>query len=165
MLYSIEQMHGHSSVGGAILTIVHMEKAIVLKDTFCILAGCVKESIVLDTEYVDDSETMPSVMDPLEITMFFPMRQKEGVIETTKKYVAELSRFRFAVVQTNPDGSQSVLSRGNDEDAVSRYAGLLVLCKTGKIIDAEALASALSYECDGIVLRVLPYEFNLIQSI
>ena len=142
-----------------------MKKAIVLKDTFHISEGGVKEIIVLDAEYVDDPETMPSTMKPLEVTMFFPMKQKAGVIESAGKYVAGLSCFRFAVVQTNPDGSQSVLSRGIDEDAASRYAGLLVLCKTGKIIDAEVLASTLSYECDGIVWRVMPYEFNLIQSI
>lgn len=165
MFHSIRQRYRHASVGRAILIIVHMEKAIVLKDTFLVLDDCVREIIVLECEYVEDPEAMPDGKEPLEITMVFPMREKDGVIESAKKYVAELSNIHFAVVQTSSDGVQSVISRGIDTDAASRYAGISVLCKSGEIIDAEALASSLSYECDGFILRVLPYELSFVQSI
>lgn len=131
-----------------------------MKNVFHILGDRVKEVMTLSYTEVEDYELYQGVIEKIEITLYIPVDRKDDAIKAAKKWEAECSGFRYAAFQTDEDGDQTALARGVDASAAARYAAFVTLCDTGVAIDAEKLAKNLKYELNGVVWRVLPYEFE-----
>lgn len=137
-----------------------MKKAIMLRNSISVSDEKVVEYSTFSYVYVDDPETMPVDESPSGTTVFFPIRTKEGLMGMIENYKAKTEGCRFAVVQTNPDGLHLMIVRGVDKLSAVQNAVYMVLFLFGEFLNAEVLLKESRYECDGIVWRVLPYEYN-----
>lgn len=136
-----------------------------LKNSVCVSEEKIVEKSTFSYVYVDDPETMPIEDDPSGTTVYFPVGVRDGLVETMREHSGIEKKCRFAVVQINSDGFCVMIVRGEDRRSVVQDAAVLVFGVFGIFLNTNILLETSKYECDGIVWRVLPYEFNLIQSI